>query len=92
MTDTPRTDAFYDAMIGNLDTSRQRDFARQLERELSEAKKLVSDFEREANAGFHRVAECEKQHGQKAVSDVAYVFRLLAEASKALAKMKGETP
>jgi hypothetical protein len=86
MTDTPRTDAFYDAMIGNLDTSRQ------LERELSEAKKLVSDFEREVNAGFHRVAECEKQHGQKAVSDVAYVFRLLAEASKALAKMKGETP
>ena len=84
MSDTPRTDknewdwnedcSLDDPMIVTAD------FARQLERELAEAKQLIASFEEEVNKGFNRTAECEKQHGPKAVADVAYAFRLLAEA------------
>ncbi len=81
MSETPRTDSVeWHVHTPGLPCSVSvcsSSFARQLERELAEAKKLICDFEREVNAGFKR-AECEKQHGQKAVSDVAYVFRLLA--------------
>ncbi len=53
-----------------------------LEKERDEVTCLVKKFEREVNDGFSRYTTSEHQSGDKAVSDVAYIFRLHRERCK----------